>query len=666
MANSLWHRLRRAAVGGAVVLVAVPVVLLAGPPRVPPDGAERTDEATDLCRQSEAAGQVADFHKALTLADRAVQAAPSYAPGYARRGRAKFFLGDEEGALADCDQAVRRDPALAAAYAYRAPVAGLRGGPAAGVADADKALRLDPHLPGRAACAALARLNAGDLAGAEQEAKAATAEATDAAEGHRVRGLVLLARGDAHAQAEFDDAVRLSGGRPFYRAARADCLIELAQADGVEADRLALDRAQDDIDEALKADPACAPAHLAAARLAAIRERRTDVLAACEKAVAANPRLVEAYLRAADDLSPKDRAHFEMLQTALAHPLDLREFKGGDFAFGALLADLQRLASDRVKRDVTIYINYHSFDDDQRQTLREAKINLHSLMDASGENLLKDVTFRTILDTLCAQAGAAYFVGPEYIEIVSRKTAQAEAGRKAHAVSHELIGPAELYRQEARVLRFEQALRQTIDLRELKGGDFALAALLTDVQRLASNAMRADVPIYIEFNSFPVETRTTLRDAKVNLSGLMDASGENLLKEVKVGTVLDIIVRNVGEEAKVRVTPDYLAVVWTGKADEGEASWRPLRLTGKPPAEAIDWLNRGIKAVPESARLYRARGQVHLEQFQLDAAIADLTRALERNPADKAAYRLRSLAYAARGQPGDEALARADALATKP
>src|SRR5947209_16898233 len=205
MVNSPWRRLRPAAIGGAIILVALPVVLLASPPHVAPKETERTDEAAELCRQSEAAGRAADFHTALTLADRAVQAAPSYAPGYARRGRVKFFLGDEDGTLADCDQAIRRDPALAVAYAYRAPVAGLRGGPAAGLADAAKALQLDPNLPGRAACAALAWLNAGDLAGADREATAA-AEATDAAEGHRVRGLVLQARGDAQAKAEFDDA----------------------------------------------------------------------------------------------------------------------------------------------------------------------------------------------------------------------------------------------------------------------------------------------------------------------------------------------------------------------------------------------------------------------------------------------------------------------------
>jgi len=177
--------------------------------------------------------------------------------------------------------------------------------------------------------------------------------------------------------------------------------------------------------------------------------------------------------------------------------------------------------------------------------------------------------------------------------------------------------------------------------------------------------MRADIPIYINYESFPREHRAVIRDAKVNLRVLMDASGENLLPAVKVSEIIDQIVRHLGDDAKVRAAADYIEIVWVGKSEGGEAAWRPMRLTGKPRPEALQWLDRGIEQVPESGRLYRARGQVHLEQYELEAAIADLTRAIERNPADKPAYRLRSLAYTARGNPGDAALARADALATK-
>jgi tetratricopeptide (TPR) repeat protein len=118
------------------------------------------------------------------------------------------------------------------------------------------------------------------------------------------------------------------------------------------------------------------------------------------------------------DLNPRQKQRYSMLQASLLQTLDLRELKGGDFAFGALLTDLQRLVTNRMKRDVTIYINYNTFPPEQRATLRDAKVNLSSLMDATGDQLLKEITFKTILDTLTRQVGATFWVTPDYIEIV--------------------------------------------------------------------------------------------------------------------------------------------------------------------------------------------------------------------------------------------------------
>lgn len=156
-----------------------------------------------------------------------------------------------------------------------------------------------------------------------------------------------------------------------------------------------------------------------------------------------------------------------------------------------------------------------------------------------------------------------------------------------------------------------------------------------------------------------------IRDTKVKRGPVLDPQG-NAPAQVAVQAVLDHALGSLGEHVRVRPTPDFLEIVWTGPPAGWDAKWRPQRHLPKPRTEAIRWLTRGVEQVPQSGRLYRARGQVHLEQYELDAAIADLTRALELNPADKRAYRLRSLAYAARGNPGDAALARADALATKP
>jgi tetratricopeptide (TPR) repeat protein len=119
------------------------------------------------------------------------------------------------------------------------------------------------------------------------------------------------------------------------------------------------------------------------------------------------------------DLTPRQKQRYQFLQNSLLQTLDLRELKGGgDFAFGSLLSDIQRLVSTKLKRDVTIYINYQTFPRDAQATLRDARVNLNSLMDATGENLLREITFKTLLETLTRQVQASFWITPDYIEIV--------------------------------------------------------------------------------------------------------------------------------------------------------------------------------------------------------------------------------------------------------
>jgi tetratricopeptide (TPR) repeat protein len=119
------------------------------------------------------------------------------------------------------------------------------------------------------------------------------------------------------------------------------------------------------------------------------------------------------------NMTPRQKQRYQMLQNSLIQTLDLRELKGGgDFAFGSLLTDIQRLVSLKMKRDVTLYINFGTFPPETRATLRDAKVNLNALMDATGENLLREITFKTLMETLCRQVGASFWVTPDYIEIV--------------------------------------------------------------------------------------------------------------------------------------------------------------------------------------------------------------------------------------------------------
>src|SRR5689334_6086385 len=82
-----------------VVGLGVLVLILAWPHPDKRRTANQESEPEAQCRQSEEAVRAGDYREALARADRAVRAAPDHAPGYARRARAKYFLGDDEGAL---------------------------------------------------------------------------------------------------------------------------------------------------------------------------------------------------------------------------------------------------------------------------------------------------------------------------------------------------------------------------------------------------------------------------------------------------------------------------------------------------------------------------------------------------------------------------------------
>jgi tetratricopeptide (TPR) repeat protein len=140
------------------------------------------------------------------------------------------------------------------------------------------------------------------------------------------------------------------------------------------------------------------------------------------------------------DLTPRQKQRYRFLQNSLHQTLDLRELRGaGDFTFGALLTDIQKLVTNKTKRDVTLYINYNTFPKEAQATLRDAKVNLNSLMDASGENLLREITFKTLLDTLCRQVNASFWVTPDYIEIVEIEKAATSRVFKVLAVEDLII-----------------------------------------------------------------------------------------------------------------------------------------------------------------------------------------------------------------------------------
>ena len=72
---------------------------------------------------------------------------------------------------------------------------------------------------------------------------------------------------------------------------------------------------------------------------------------------------------------------------------------------------------------------------------------------------------------------------------------------------------------------------------------------------------------------------------------------------------------------------------------------------------ALITFNRDIELYPQLAYAFTNRGRFHLDRHELDAAIADFTKAIELKMTDERPFRWRGEAYKAKG---DELLAKAD------
>jgi len=144
------------------------------------------------------------------------------------------------------------------------------------------------------------------------------------------------------------------------------------------------------------------------------------------------------------DMTPRAKQRYQMLQNSLIQTLDMTDIikDTGEIPFISLLSDIQKLVTIRMKRDVTLYINYSTFTAEDRLTIQKGdkKVNLRSLLDASGETPLREISFKTVLDVLCRQVNASFFVTPDYIEIVDIERAATSRVFKVLAVE-DLIVP---------------------------------------------------------------------------------------------------------------------------------------------------------------------------------------------------------------------------------
>ncbi len=359
--------------------------------------------------------------------------------------------------------------------------------------------------------------------------------------------------------------------------------------------------------------------------------------------------------------------------------LDLRQFESSTRTFGEFLSEIQRLLTVKMGQYVPVRIDYQSFPPEGRLTLPDLKFNLNSVMDVSGENPLRSVTAQTILETICREFNAVLWVTPEHIDIVSLDRAQELAATKPRLKSPGVLRSTDQFVGRSRRELFEDALKLPIGPMDLPARAIPTRVLLTHLQRLVSTRMKTDVPLYINYRSFPPEARQTLNDRIIGLFDLYDVTGDRLLPNITLKDVLDQVAVELRDwlsqadasQVRFRATAEYIEIYnhVVEHPDDGPHTinqlilWRwqfellrtvlglrpqslpveaPRLAKAKPRPEAIRWLTRGIEAVPESAQLHFARAEIYLEMGEFQSAIHDLDRAIELNPGYNDAMRLRN------------------------
>ncbi len=120
------------------------------------------------------------------------------------------------------------------------------------------------------------------------------------------------------------------------------------------------------------------------------------------------------------DFTPRQKQRFSILQSAMNQTLDLTSLTEPQYKLGLVLSILQDLISTKMKTDIKLYVNYNTFPNatDAKTMLKETDVNLAALKTVNENETLREITFKTVLDTVLRQAGWAFWITPDYLEIV--------------------------------------------------------------------------------------------------------------------------------------------------------------------------------------------------------------------------------------------------------
>lgn len=208
------------------------------------------------------------------------------ARNYYNWGHKEIESNDLAGALANFNKAIEADPQFAPGYAARGYVEQGQTNLNAAISDYDKAIELDPDYADAYGDRAAAKQAKGDLAGALVDYSKAIALMPDYAEAYPEPGYVEQIQGNMDAAiADYDKAIKLKSG---YAGAYAD-RASVEQAKGNLTGALA------DYDKAIELNPDDAEAYVYRASAEAANSNSIVAIADYSKAIEIKPGYAEAY-----------------------------------------------------------------------------------------------------------------------------------------------------------------------------------------------------------------------------------------------------------------------------------------------------------------------------------------------------------------------------------
>lgn len=236
--------------------------------------------AEDYIKSGQQKADRQDYSEAIKDFTRAIELDPRSSRAYGKRGNARYWEDDYDGAVADATRAVELDPKDAWAFGVRALAKLGKEDFKGAKADLDRALELEPNSSSSYVTRGLYRSRQGDQDGAMADYTRAIELDPDSAVAYNNRGVLKSQKQDPEgALADFSKACELNPADPLYFRNRASTRNRKGDVDGAMAD----------LDRAIELAPGYTPAYTLRASLKRGKGDLKGALADLNRAVEVRP-----------------------------------------------------------------------------------------------------------------------------------------------------------------------------------------------------------------------------------------------------------------------------------------------------------------------------------------------------------------------------------------